>query len=65
MAIDRTDLEAKLREIEEIVDETKSQAQTTGTVLAVVAVVAVVLIFLMGRRRGKKTGGARVEIYRV
>lgn len=65
MAIERADLEAKLREIEEIVDETKSQAQTTGTVIAIVAVVAVVLIFLLGRRRGKKTGGARVEIYRV
>ena len=50
---------------EEIVDETKSQAQTTGTVLAVIAVVAVVLIFLLGKRRGKKTGGARVEIYRL
>lgn len=65
MAIERTDLEAKLREIEGIVDETKSQAQTTGTVLAVAAVVAVVLIFLLGRRRGKKTGGARIEIFRV
>lgn len=65
MPIERTDLEAKLREIEEIVDETKSQAQTTGTAIAVIAVVAVVLIFLLGRRRGKKTGGARVEIYRV
>ncbi len=65
MAIERADLEAKLREIEEIVDETKSQAQTTGTALAVIAVVAVVLIFLLGRRRGRRTGGARVEIYRV
>ncbi len=65
MAIERTDLEAKLREIEEIVDETKSQAQTTGTVIAVAAVAAVVLIFSLRRRRGKKTGGARVEIYRV
>ena len=65
MAIERADLEAKLREIEGIVDETKSQAQTTGTVIAVVAVVAVVLIFLLGRRRGRRTGGARVEIYRV
>ncbi len=65
MAIERADLEAKLREIEEIVDETKSQAQTTGTVIAITAVVAVVLIFLMGRRRGRKTGGARIEIYRV
>lgn len=65
MAIERTDLEAKLREIEEIVDETKSQAQTTGTAIAVVAVVAVVVIFLLGRRRGRKKGGARIEIYRV
>jgi divalent metal cation (Fe/Co/Zn/Cd) transporter len=65
MAVERADLEAKLREIEEIVDETKSQAQTTGTVLAIAAVVAVVLIFLVGRRRGRRTGGARVEIYRV
>ena len=65
MAIERTDLEAKLREIEEIVDETKSQAQTTGTAIAVIAVVAVVVIFLLGRRRGKKKGGARIEVYRV
>ncbi len=65
MAIERSDLEAKLREIEDIVEETKSQAQTTGTAIAVVAVVAVVLIFLLGRRRGRKTGGARVEIYKL
>jgi hypothetical protein len=65
MAVERADLEAKLREIEEIVDETKSQAQTTGTALAVIAVVAVVVIFLLGRRRGRKKGGARIEIYKV
>ncbi|MDJ0955001.1 MAG: hypothetical protein QNJ81_15085 [Acidimicrobiia bacterium] len=65
MAIERADLEAKLREIEEVVEETKSQAQTTGTALAVIAVVAIVVIFLLGRRRGRRSGGARVEIYRV
>ena len=65
MAIERADLEAKLREIEEIVDVTKDQARTTGTALAVAAVVAVVLVFLVGRRRGKKAGGARVEVYRL
>ena len=42
MAIERADLEAKLRQIEEIVDETKQQAQTTGTTIAVVVVVIVV-----------------------
>lgn len=65
MAIEKSDLEAKLREIEEIVEETKSQAQTTGTAIAVVVVVAIVVIFLVGRRRGRRMGGARVEIYRV
>ncbi len=65
MAIERADLEAKLREIEEIVDETKSQARTTGTAIAIGVVVLAVVIFLAGRRRGKKQGKARVEIYRL
>ena len=65
MAIERADLEAKLREIEDIVEETKSQAQTTGTAVAIAAVVVIVVIFLLGKRRGRTTGGARVEIYRV
>jgi len=65
MAIERADLEAKLREIEEIVTETKEQAKTTGTVIVIAAVVAAALFFLFGRRRGKKAGGARVEVYRL
>ena len=59
------DLEDKLRQIEEIVDESKQQAQTTGTAVAVAVVVAVVVIYLIGRRRGKKMGGARVEVYKI
>lgn len=65
VAIQRADLEAKLRQIEEIVEETKSQAQQTGTVVAVVIVVVVALAFLLGRRKGAKQGNARVEIYRL
>ncbi|MCP3974887.1 MAG: hypothetical protein GY720_10380 [bacterium] len=65
MAIERADLESKLREIEDIVDETKEQARTTGTVLVVAAVVVAALLFFFGRRRGKKAGGARVEVYRL
>ncbi len=65
MAIERADLEAKLREIEEIVDETREQAKSTGTAVAVGAVIVIVLVFLLGRRRGKKAGGARVEVYRL
>ena len=65
MAIERDDLEAKLREIESIVDETKAQAQSTGVALAVGVVVVVFIAWLLGRRKGKKAGGARVEVYRL
>lgn len=65
MAIQRDDLEAKLREIESIVEETKHQAQTTGTAVAVAVVVIIIVAWLLGRRRGKKSGGARVEVYRL
>jgi hypothetical protein len=65
MAIERSDLEAKLRQIEEIVDETKQQAQATGTTIAVVVVVIIILAFIFGRRGGKKAGGARVEVFQI
>ncbi len=65
MAVQREDLEAKLREIESIVEETKTQARATGTLIVVVVVVVVAVAFLMGRRKGKKAGGARVEVYRL
>ena len=63
--ITRADLEAKLRDIEAVVDETKESARSAGMALAVGAVVLVLFVFLLGRRKGKKTGGARVEIYRI
>ena len=65
MTIERADLEAKLREIEAIVEDTKVQVKNTGVILAIAVVVAVALAFLIGRKRGKGAGGARVEIYRL
>ena len=65
MAIERSDLEQKLREIEGIVSETKQQARHTGTILVLAAVAVATLMFIFGRRRGKKSGGARVEVYRL
>ena len=65
MPIQRADLEAKLREIEAIVEDTKVQVKNTGVALAIAVVAAVTLAFLIGRRRGKGAGGARVEIYRL
>ena len=65
MTVQRSDLEAKLREIEAIVEETKEQAKNTGVFVSIAAVTAVGLSFLLGRRRGKKAGGARVEVFRL
>lgn len=63
MSIEKSDLEGKLREIQEIVDETTDSARLT--VIAVVgAVLLLLLIFVLGRRKGKK-GSARVEVYRL
>ena len=64
MTVEKTDLEAKLREIQQIVDETGQQAKTTGVILAVAAVVIILIAFLSGRRKGKK-GSARVEVFRL
>jgi len=63
MSIEKSDLEGKLREIQEIVDETTDAARLT--VIAIVgAVLLLLVIFLLGRRKGKK-GSARVEVYRL
>ena len=63
MTVEKADLEAKLQEIQGIVDETTQSAR--GAVLVAVGVVVVIaLVFLFGRRRGKK-GSARVEVYRL
>lgn len=65
MAVQRSDLESKLRQIETIVNDTKEQAKTTGTAIAVAVVVIIALAFVFGRRRGTKAGGARVEVFRL
>ena len=64
MTVEKSDLEAKLREIQEIVDETGEQAKTTGVIVAVAAVVIILIAYLSGRRKGRK-GSARVEVFRL
>jgi hypothetical protein len=64
MTVTRADLEAKLREIEGAVDETKESARNAGVLIAVAVVALIALLYLMGRRKGKK-GSARVEVYRL
>lgn len=64
MSVERSDLEAKLREIQEVVDDTAQGAKNIGVMAGVGVAVIVLVIYLLGRRRGKK-GSARVEVYRL
>lgn len=65
MTVRRADLENKLRQIENVVIDTKEQARSTGAAIAVAVVLVVVLAFVFGRRRGSRTKGARVEVFRL
>lgn len=65
MKVERSDLEAKLQEIQDVVDETREAAKSPVVLIAVGVVVVVAVAFLMGRRKGKKAGKTRVEVYRI
>jgi len=63
--VNRSDIEAKLREIRGEVDTTATAAKPTGIAIAVVAAAALVgAAYLLGRRKGKKRSTV-VEIRRV
>lgn len=64
MTVDRADLEAKLREIQEVIEETAEGARNTGVLAALAVAVLVVVVYLAGRRKGRKAA-TRVEIYRL
>lgn len=59
-----SDIEAKAREIQAALDETREAAQNTAVVAGLVVAVIVVAAFIIGRRRGKRSR-AIVEVYRV
>jgi len=64
MTVDRSDLEAKLREIQEVVDETADGARNVGVAAAVGIILLLLLVYLLGRRKGRK-GSAEVQIFRL
>lgn len=65
MAISRDDIEAKLQQIESAVDDTRQQVQTTTFAIVVGAVIVIGLVYLLGRRRGRRAKGARIEVFRL
>jgi hypothetical protein len=63
--IHRSDLEAKMRELQGGVSDTREAATTTlVTVGAIVAVGVIAVAFMLGRRRGKKRTTV-VEVRRI
>ena len=62
--VERADIEAKARQIEEALTETRENVQEKAVMVAVAVVVIVAVAFLLGRRRGKK-GAAIVEVYKA
>ncbi|HSJ36055.1 MAG TPA: hypothetical protein VLB85_13475 [Acidimicrobiia bacterium] len=59
-----SDIEAKARQIQIALDETKEAAQNTAVMAGIAVAVIVLLAFLFGRRKGKRSK-ALVEVYRV
>ena len=63
--ISRSDLEAKMRELQGEVETTTTSAKEYAMVVGAVALVAIVSVaFLLGRRRGKKKSTV-VEVRRL
>lgn len=62
--VEKADIEAKAREIEQTLAETKESFQQTAVIVAVAVVTVIALAFLLGRRRGKGRA-AIVEVYRI
>jgi len=64
MSVKRDDLEAKLREIQAALDETKGNVRNAGIGIAVAVLIVVAMAFLFGRRKGGKTK-SRIEVFEV
>ena len=62
--VERAEIEAKAREIEQALVETKENAQEKAVLVAVTVVVIIAVAFLLGRRRGKK-GAAFIEVFKA
>lgn len=62
--IERRDIEAKARELEEAVFEAGEAMRSTAVKKGLGAAAALAAVFLAGRRRGRSRG-ARIEVHRL
>ena len=63
--VDRSQIEAKARELESAFDETKQGARNAAVVIGIGVLAVIIITFLLGRRRGKKKVGAVIEVYKL
>lgn len=64
MTVSRADLEAKARQITQVVSDTKESAQSTAMVAGAGVALLIGLAYLLGRRKGR-AHRAVVEVYKV
>lgn len=64
MTVSRADLEAKARQITQVVNETKENAQNTALIAGAGVAMLVGLAYLLGRRKGRARR-AVVEVYKI
>ena len=64
MTVTRADIEAKARQINQVITETKETAQNAAALTGVAVVLLVGVAYLLGRRK-RKAGRAVVEVYRI
>lgn len=64
MKIQPRDIEAKARQIQDALDETRESAQNTAVIAGVAVALFIAVAFFYGRRKGKRSR-AVVEVYRV
>ncbi len=64
MRIQPRDIEAKAREIQDALDQTRESAENTAVLAGVAVALFLIIAFFYGRRKGKKSR-AVIEVYRV
>lgn len=62
--VERAEIEAKVRQIEGAIDQTRDSLKERAVVVAVVVVIVVAAAFVIGRRRGRSRQTI-VEIYEL
>ena len=62
--VERAEIEAKVRQIETAIDETRESVKERAVIVAVAVVIVVAAAFVLGRRRGRSRQTI-VEVYEL